>query len=228
MKYRKNVREVEVMGKAKGKELEIGNWELGGLRDKRLEREKEEELGNRNLELGKKSRKKFVRSVEYEVLSNLIMQNYLVDGKPDFERLLSIPEDSRIPGLMKEFGIRRVYQMIVLIVREFCYGTGLAKSKVLTETRMKVCACDILLFAEEENMSLEDMIILFEAKRQKRRKEIKEITHDGVMETMREYVRMRDLELGSKDDEDKVKRIGEVRTIGNILKDEFGGFEPAA
>ncbi|MFL5789058.1 MAG: hypothetical protein ACJ748_13445, partial [Flavisolibacter sp.] len=96
---------------------------------------------------GLKSRKKFVRSVEYEVLSNLIMQNYLVDGKPDFDRLLSIPEDSRIPGLMKEFGIRRVYQMIVLILKEFCYGTGLPKSKVLTETRMKVCACDILLFA---------------------------------------------------------------------------------
>ncbi|MFL5789810.1 MAG: hypothetical protein ACJ748_17240, partial [Flavisolibacter sp.] len=85
-----------------------------------------------------------------------------------------------------------------------------------------------------ENMSLEDMIILFEAKRQKRRKEIKEITHDGVMETMREYVRMRDLELGignlelGNEGDDKVKRIGEVRTIGNILKDEFGGFEPAA
>jgi hypothetical protein len=114
------------------------------------------------LDEAKKSRKRFVRSLEYEVIANLALQQYAKKDKADFELLLSIPLQERIPGLVGEYGLKRMHKLIKLILQEFCYSIALPKSKKLTETKISVCACDLILAAEEDQLSLEDLIVFFE------------------------------------------------------------------
>lgn len=115
-----------------------------------------------SLDEAKKSRKRFVRSLEYEVIANLALQQYAKKDKADFELLLSIPLPERIPGLVGEYGLKRMHKLIKLILQEFCYSIPLPKSKKLTEIKVSVCACDLILAAEEDQLSLEDLIVFFE------------------------------------------------------------------
>jgi hypothetical protein len=96
------------------------------------------------------------------VIANLALQQYIKKEKPDFELLLSIPLTERIPGLIKEYGLKRMHKLIKLILQEFCYSIALPKSKKLTETKISACACDLILVAEEDQLSLEDLIVFFE------------------------------------------------------------------
>src|SRR5438067_2415506 len=112
---------------------------------------------------GAKTRRRFVRSLEYEMLANLTLQNFQKeDGSVDFEKILSIPGNNRVPGLIAGYGMRRMHQLITLILKEFCYTIALPKSKKLTETKTSVCACDLILTAHEDYLSLEDLILFFE------------------------------------------------------------------
>ena len=43
-----------------------------------------------------KKKGRFVRSLEYELIANLAIQQYTIQGKPDFQRLLSIPMKERM------------------------------------------------------------------------------------------------------------------------------------
>ena len=115
-----------------------------------------------SLDEAKKSRKRFVRSLEYEVIANLALQQYVKDNNPEFALLLSIPLPERIPGLLGEYGLKRMHKLIKLLLQEFCYSIALPKSKKLTETKISVCACDLIIVAEEDQLSLEDLIVFFE------------------------------------------------------------------
>ena len=106
--------------------------------------------------------KRFVRSLEYEVIANLAKKQFLVGDVVLFDRLLSIPLTERIPGLINEYGLKRAHRLIKLVLQEFCYGIGLPKSAKLSETKIAVCTCDLILAAYEDQLSLEDLIVFFE------------------------------------------------------------------
>jgi hypothetical protein len=141
-----------------------------------------------SLEAAKKTKKRFVRSLEYEVIANLALQQYVKKDKPDFELLLSIPLTERIPGLIKEYGLKRMHKLVKLVLQEFCYSIALPKSKKLTETKMSVCACDLILVAEEDQLSLEDLIVFFElAKRGTYGKFKGTLTHFAIMQKLEDF-----------------------------------------
>ncbi|HEU4633817.1 MAG TPA: hypothetical protein VFS22_07530 [Flavisolibacter sp.] len=138
-----------------------------------------------SLEAAKKTGKRFVRSLEYELIANLALQQYVQQDKPLFELLLSIPLTERIPGLIREYGLKRMHKLIKLILQEFCYSVALPKSKKLTETRISACACDLILAAEEDQLSLEDLIVFFElAKKGAYGKFKGMLTHYSVMQML--------------------------------------------
>lgn len=140
----------------------------------------------------KKGRKRFVRSLEYEVIANLALQQYVKEEKADFELLLSIPLKERIPGLVTEYGLKRMHKLVKLILQEFCYSVALPKSKKLTETKTSVCACDLILAAEEDQLSLEDLIVFFElAKAGKYGKFKGLLTHYSIMQKLEEFRQQR-------------------------------------
>ena len=133
-----------------------------------------------------------MRSLEYEVIANLVLQQYVKEDKADFELLLSIPLKERIPGLVTEYGLKRMHKLVRLILQEFCYSVALPKSKKLTETKTSVCACDLILAAEEDQLSLEDLIVFFElAKAGKYGKFKGVLTHYSIMQKLEEFRQQR-------------------------------------
>ncbi len=140
-----------------------------------------------NIEIGeeKKPRKRYVRSLEYELIASLAMQKYSSKGGAAHEELLSIPLNDRIPGLISEYGIRRMHGLIRTILAEFCICVPLPKSKKLSETKVSVVACDLILVAQEDQLSLEDFIVFFElAKAGKWGKFKHLLTHFAIMEKL--------------------------------------------
>lgn len=136
--------------------------------------------------------KRFVRSLEYEVMANMTMQQYAKDGDIDFATLLSIPLTERIPALMREYGLKRMQRLIKMVLQEFCFHVPLTKSKKLTDTRIAVVACDLILAAEEDQLGLEDLIVFFEMALQKKFGKFRPmLTHYEIMEKLEQYRQQR-------------------------------------
>jgi hypothetical protein len=141
-----------------------------------------------SLEQARKSRKRFTRSLEYELIATLALQRYSTANGANFEALLSIPLSERIPGLINEYGLKRMHRLIKMVLTEFCYSIELPKSKKLTETKISVAACDLILAADEDQLSMEDLIVFFElAKSGKYGKFKGLVTHYGIMEKLEQF-----------------------------------------
>ena len=170
--------------------------------------------------------KRFVRSLEYEVIANLATKQYLQGDTILFDRLLSIPLTERIPGLINNYGLQRAQRLIKLVLQEFCYSIALPKSAKLTDTKIAACACDLILSAYEDQLSLEDLIVFFErAKAGKYGKFKGMITHFSIMEKLDQYrldrsdtyYKLKDEQEAQLKKMNELPRIGEVRSIGEIM-----------
>jgi|SRR5215203_1912161 len=145
-----------------------------------------------SLDEARKSRKRFTRSLEYELIANLALQQYSTDEGANFEALLSIPLSERIPALVNEYGLKRMHRLIKTILNEFCHSITLPKSKKLTETKTSVTACDLILVADEDQLSMEDVIVFFElAKNGKYGKFKTVLTHYTIMEKLEQFRQQR-------------------------------------
>jgi len=141
-----------------------------------------------SLDEAKKSRKRFTRSLEYELIANLALQQYSTADGPNFEALLSIPLSERIPALVNEYGLKRMHRLIRTILNEFCFSVALPKSKKLTETKTLVTACDLILVADEDQLSMEDLIVFFELAKNGNYGKFKGIlTHYSIMEKLEQF-----------------------------------------
>jgi hypothetical protein len=139
-----------------------------------------------------KSRKRFVRSLEYELIASLTLNQYELEGEPNYKGLLSIPLDERIPGLMQEYGLKRMHKLVKTILQEFCYSIALPKSKKLTDTKISVVACDLILSAHEDQLSMEDLIVFFERAKQGKYGKFKSLlTHYAIMEKLEVFRQQR-------------------------------------
>ena len=171
--------------------------------------------------------KRYVRSLEYEVIANLAMKQFVLDGKINYEGLLSIPLTERIPGLVKEYGLKRAHRLIKLVLQEFCYSIPLPKSAKLSDTKIAACACDLILAAYEDQLSLEDLIVFFElAKKGQYGKFKGMLTHFSIMQKLEQYrlersatyYRLREAQEAELKKKDELPRIGDTKSIGDILK----------
>jgi hypothetical protein len=141
-----------------------------------------------SLDEARKSRKRFTRSLEYELIASLAVKQFSVAEGANFEALLSIPLSERIPALISEYGLKKMHRLIKTILMEFCYSIALPKSKKLTETKTSVVACDLILVADEDQMSMEDLIVFFElAKNGKYGKFKSLLTHYSIMEKLEQF-----------------------------------------
>jgi hypothetical protein len=159
----------------------------------------------------KRSYHKFMNSLEYDLISGLIVQQYQKDGEVRFDKLLSIAIEDRIPGLIEENGNKRIYQLLVMMVRAFCFALPLPKTKKLSETKMSVLACDIMLSSYEDQLSLEDVILFFERARQEKYGKIKSLYHHQQVMNMLEQYRQARHEAYIKL---KQEKENELKTLG--------------
>jgi hypothetical protein len=170
--------------------------------------------------------KRFVRSLEYEVIANLATKQFLQGETILFDKLLSVPLSERIPGSINDYGLQRAHRLIKMVLQEFCYGIALPKSAKLTDTKIAACACDLILAAYEDQLSLEDLIIFFEkAKEGKYGKFKGMITHFGIMQKLDQYrldrseayYQLKEEQEAQLKKMNELPRIGEVRSIGEIM-----------
>jgi hypothetical protein len=171
--------------------------------------------------------KRFVRSLEYEIIANLAIKQFAADGEAAFDRLLSIPLTERIPGLIKEYGLKRAHRLIKTILQEAAWSIPLPKSAKLSETKISAVACDLILAAYEDQLAIEDFIVFFERMKQSKYGKFKgTVTHFGIMEKLNQYRTDRSAVYQSlkAEQEAQVKRmsemprIGETKSIGEILQ----------
>jgi len=145
-----------------------------------------------SLDEARKSKKRFIRSLEYELIANLAVQQYATADGPNYEALLSIPLSERIPALINEYGLKRMHRLIKTILNEFCYTVALPKSKKLTETKTSVTACDLILVADEDQLSMEDLIVFFELTKNGKYGKFKTVlTHYTIMEKLEQFRQQR-------------------------------------
>lgn len=171
--------------------------------------------------------KRFVRSLEYEVIANLALKQFVAGDAILFEGLLSIPLTERIPGLINDYGLKRAHRLIKLVLQEFSYSIPLPKSAKLSDTKIAACACDLILAAYEDQLSLEDLVVFFElAKKGKYGKFKGMLTHFSIMQKLEQFRLERSAvyhHLKAEQEEQLKKmselpRIGEVKSIGEILQ----------
>ena len=177
--------------------------------------------------LNQAPRKRFVRSLEYEIIANLAKNQYTNGEEVLFERLLSIPLTERVPGLINDYGLQRAHRLIKMVLQEFCFGIPLPKSAKLSDTKIAACSCDLILAAYEDQLSLEDLVVFLERARDGKYGKFKGmVTHFGIMQKLEQYRNDRSAAYQTlkAEQEAQVKkindlpRIGDVRSIGEIMQ----------
>lgn len=103
-----------------------------------------------------------INTLEYGIIANLVVQNYQQEGAVKYEALLSIPLGERLPGLMESYGKKTVHRLLVMILKEFNNKLLLPKAKKLTETKISIAACELMLTSYEDQLSLEDVILFLQ------------------------------------------------------------------
>ena len=176
----------------------------------------------------RKSARQLSHSLEYGVIANLVLQQYEKDDEVRFDLLWNISPADRIPALSEEYGKKRMYQLIATLLKEFCLSVSLPKSKKINETRIKVCACDLMISAEEEALSIEDLIVFFERVKKGSYGPIKKyLTHQLIKEKLKDYLEERNKAFAklSQEKHSELKTLGPVerlceepKQIGELLK----------
>ena len=172
--------------------------------------------------------KRYVRSLEYEVISNLAMKQYVAEEDTiQFDGLLSILLSERIPGLIADYGLKRAHRLIKMVLQEFCYNIPLPKSAKLSDTKIAACACDLILAAYEDQLALEDLIVFFELAKKGRWGKFKgTLTHFSIMQKLEQYrmerssayYKLKDEQEAALKRMNEIPRIGDTRSIGEILQ----------
>ena len=172
--------------------------------------------------------RRFTHSLEYEVIANLVLQQYEKNDEVNFQLLWAIQPSDRIPALVTEYGNKRMYHLIVTLLKEFCFSFPLPKSKKLNTTRINVCACDLMISAIEEELSIEDFILLFERIKKGKYGPVKKyLTHQVIKQKLTLYLeeRHKAFEQLSEKKHRELKSLGpkertcdEPKQIGEVLK----------
>ncbi len=167
--------------------------------------------------------KKFYRpnlnTLEYGIISNLVVQQYGPNGEVKWNALLSIPLTERIPGLIHSYGKKTAHKLLVMILKEFTNALSLTKIKKMTDTRIAIAACEIMLTAFEDQLSLEDVILFLQNAKAGHYGVIKNMSHPQQLLNLLEGYRQSRHEAYQKLKEEKdrqYKQLGdEERTAQN-------------
>ncbi|RYY95586.1 MAG: hypothetical protein EOO11_15520 [Chitinophagaceae bacterium] len=107
----------------------------------------------------------YTETVEYALIANLVQQQYQNVHDVQWDKLLSIPVDDRIPGLMERYGKKTMHRLLLMVLKEFVAALNLPAYKRPTETRVSVAVCDIMLTAGEDFLGIEDVILFLQRAR---------------------------------------------------------------
>ena len=168
-------------------------------------------------------------TVEYGIIANLVTQQYQQDEAVRFDALLSIPVSERIPGLMESFGKKTMHQLLLMILKEFMQSLGLPRAKRMTETRLSMAACELMLSSYEDHLSLEDMILFLQRAKEGKYGAIRNLSQPSLFFDKLEEYRQARHEAWLRIRQVKVQAFKEIRPrtaqeptqIGDLLQQAF-------
>lgn len=131
----------------------------------------------------------YLNSLEYNMLANLVAKQYEDGDVVKYDALLSIPLTDRIPGLIERYGKKTMHKLLVMIIKEFCNTLTLPKIKRLTETKISIIACELMLTSYEDYLSLEDVILFLQRAKSEKYGAIKSLAQPAILFTMLEQYR---------------------------------------
>ena len=113
----------------------------------------------------RKSSRNYTATVEYSLIAGLVLQQYQQVHEVQWDKLLALPLEDRIPGLIARYGNKTAHKLLLMILREFIATLNLPAYKRPTETRVSVAACEIMLSAQEDYLAIEDVILFLQRAR---------------------------------------------------------------
>lgn len=93
-----------------------------------------------------------------QIYNNL--EKYRENGIIKFENLLSIPFKDRLPGLVKEYGIKTIHGIIIIMLTDFCNYYNVIRP--MTAEQIVDCAYEMINSSGEDYLSIEDFTIFFQ------------------------------------------------------------------
>ena len=88
------------------------------------------------------------------------MNNYKINGQVSLKKVLEIPEDGRIPTLIKNFGIEKVHAVIVARLTLFVNNYNVVRP--MNATQIVTTAAAIIDSAHEDHLAVEDLLLFFD------------------------------------------------------------------
>lgn len=77
-----------------------------------------------------------------------------------YQTLLSIPLKDRLPGLIDQYGAKRIHGILVVMITQFCNSFNVIRP--MTAEQIVDCAGEILNTSHEDFLSVEDIMIFFQ------------------------------------------------------------------
>lgn len=93
-----------------------------------------------------------------EIEKNL--SQFKENGIVKFEPLLGIPVKDRLPGLVDQYGAKKIHQLLVVLLTQFCNTFNVIRP--MTAEQIVACASEILNTSTEDYLSIEDLTIFFQ------------------------------------------------------------------
>ena len=149
-----------------------------------------------------------------------MVQQYGHNGEVKWDALLSIPLTERIPGLIHSYGKKTMHKLLVMILKEFTNALPLTKIKKMTDTRIAIAACEVMLTSWEDQLSLEDLILFLQKAKAGHYGAIKNMSHPVQLLSLMEAFRQARHEAYQKMKEaqhDAYKVLGEEEQTAQIL-----------
>ena len=129
-----------------------------------------------------------------------------------------------------------MHQLIKSIFLEFSYSNTLTKTNKLTETKSSFIACELILIADEDQLSLEDLIIFFELNKKGKYMGLKtQLTYSFINEKLElfrqeryeAYIRIKEHKVAMQKTIGPLERISpEPTAIRHLFDDATGKIIP--
>ncbi len=171
-----------------------------------------------------------IHKLEYRFLTNLVRTQYETEGNVQFDALLAIPAEERIPALTQAYGKKTMHRLLVFLLTEFNQRLRLPAAKKLTPVKISVAACELMLESEDDYLSLEDVILFLHRTADGRYGNFKNLSVPSLLHKMEHYRQARH-EVFQKMSAAKHARFksaleapgttGEPASVGELLQQSF-------
>lgn len=121
---------------------------------------------------------------EKQIAANL--QQYIQRSAVQFDKVLAIPPESRIPNLTHVYGFEAVHKILAVLLTKFNNSLNLVRP--MSADQVRDCSFEMVMTTEEDFLSIEDYMLFFKgAKEGKYGRILDRMDHQTVFALLEEY-----------------------------------------